>query len=143
MVLRKIALGTALVSSVFALAACQDDAHIASQNISRAADNFEVMRRVVFMNGITDEYMLEIIGLCSLDDRVSSVQVTCKTGEDAFIRHQLGLSDNVTYFAEQLESIDVSTNHYRVTFRPQQIIPDIDLRGSFDDLVTNHSEMNQ
>ena len=146
MVFRKIVLGAALVGSVFALAACQDDAQIASQNISRAADNFEVMRRVVFMNGITDEYMLEIIGLCSLDQLPqpnARVQVTCKIGENEFVRHQLGLSDNVTYFAEQLESIDVSTNHYRVTFRPQQIIPDIDLRGSFDDLVTNHSEVNQ
>jgi len=141
--MKKFILGGALLASTFALAACQDDAQIASQNISRAADNFEVMRRVVFMNGITDQYMLEIIGLCSLNDRTTSVQVTCKIGEDEFIRHQLGLSDNVTYFQEQLEAIDVSANHYRVTFRPQQIIPDIDLRGSFDDLTTNHSEVNQ
>ena len=140
--MKKLLLGTLLAGSVLTLAACEDDATIASRNISRAADNFEVMRRVVFMNGITDTYMLEIIGLCSLDDRTTSVQVTCRT-EDGFIRHQLGLSDNVTYFAEQLESIDVSASHYRVTFAPQQIIPDIDLRGSFDDLVTNHSEVNQ
>jgi hypothetical protein len=138
-ILATVAAGVALL----ALAGCQDDAVIASQNISRAADNFEVMRRVVFMNGITDEYMLEVIGLCSLNDRTNSVQVTCKIGNNQFVRHQLGLSDNVTYFAEQLESIDVSVNHYRVTFRPQQIIPDIDLRGSFDDLTTNHSEINK
>lgn len=141
--MKKLITGTVLAASVLALAACQDDATIASQNISRAADNFEVMRRVVFMNGITDEYMLEIIGACSLNDRTTSVQVTCKDGAGEFVRHQLGLSDNVTYFAEQLEAIDVSTNHYRVTFKPQQIIPDIDLRGSFDDLTTNSSELNQ
>ena len=143
MKLTKIVTVAALVAGAFTLSACQDDATIASQNISRAADNFEVMRRVVFMNGITDEYMLEVIGACSLNDRGSSVQVTCKNGEGEFVRHQLGLSDNVTYFAEQLEAIDVSTNHYRVTFKPQQIIPDIDLRGSFEDLTTNHSEVNQ
>jgi hypothetical protein len=141
--MNKLTLATLGVVSVITLAACQDDATIASQNISRAADNFEVMRRVVFMNGITDEYMLEIIGLCSLDPRTDAVQVTCKIGENEFVRHQLGLSDNVTYFAEQLETIDVSTNHYRVTFRPQQIIPDIDLRASFEDLTTNSSEVNQ
>lgn len=143
MKLTKIVAATALVAGAFTLAACQDDATIASQNISRAADNFEVMRRVVFMNGITDEYMLEIIGACSLNDRTTSVQVTCKNGDGEFVRHQLGLSDNVTYFAEQLEAIDVSTNHYRVTFKPQQIIPDFDLRGSFEDLTTNSSEINQ
>jgi len=142
-IMNKLTLAALGAVSVLTLAACQDDATVASQNISRAADNFEVMRRVVFMNGITDEYMLEIIGLCSLNPRTDAVQVTCKIGENEFVRHQLGLSDNVTYFAEQLETIDVSTNHYRVTFRPQQIIPDIDLRGSFDDLTTNSSEVNQ
>ena len=141
--MKRLTTGIALCAAMIGLSACQDDATIASHNISRAADNFEIMRRVVFMNGITDEYMLEIIGLCSLNDRQTSVQVTCRTGEDAYIRHQLGLSDNVTYFAEQLEAVDVSVNHYRVTFRPQQIIPDIDLRGSWSDLVTNHSEVNQ
>lgn len=143
MKLTKILSATALIAGAFTLSACQDDAQMVSHNISRAADNFEVMRRVVFMNGITDEYMLEVIGACSLNDRGSSVQVTCKDGNGEFVRHQLGLSDNVTYFAEQLETIDVSANHYRVTFKPQQIIPDIDLRGSFEDLTTNHSEVNQ
>jgi predicted small secreted protein len=133
----------ALAATAVTLTAC-NDAEIASANISRAADNFEVMRRVVFMNGITDNYMLEIIGLCSINDRVTSVQVTCKIGEDEFIRHQMGLSDNVTYVAEQLDAIDVSVDHYRVTFKPQAIIPDVDLRGSFDSLINDDSDtMNQ
>jgi len=45
-------------------------------------------------------------------------------------KHFLGISDNVTYFAEQLASRDVSTFHYRVIFKPQTILPDIDFRGS-------------
>ena len=40
------------------------------------------------------------------------------------------MSDNVTYFAEQLDSTDASIYHYRVIFKPQTIIPDIDFRGS-------------
>ena len=142
--MKKLLIVTTIAASAFALTAC-NDAEIASANISRAADNFEVMRRVVFMNGITDEYMLEVIGLCSLHqyDAPARVQVTCKIGEDEYIRHQMGLSHNVTYFAEQLDSIDVSVNHYRVTFRPQVLLPDIDLRGSFDELVENASEVNQ
>lgn len=142
--MKKLLIVTTIAASAFALTAC-NDADIASANISRAADNFEVMRRVVFTNGITDEYMLEVIGLCSLQQHTSParIQVTCKIGEDEYIRHQMGLSDNVTYFAEQLDSIDVSVNHYRVTFRPQVLLPDIDLRGSFDELVENASEVNQ
>lgn len=124
----------AIIASV--LAGC-DDARIASINISKAAGNFEVMRRVVFMNGITDKYILEIVGLCSMRQWRRQLRVTCKNGEQ-YVKHVLGLSDNVTYFAEQLTAIDVSSNHYRVTFKPQAIIPDFDLRGSFED--SNHEQ---
>lgn len=128
----------AIASSV--LIGC-DDAKVASRNLSKAADNFEVMRRVVFMNGITDNYMLEIVGLCSIEDQKHQLEVTCKNGGQ-HVKHFLGLSDNVTYFTEQLTAINVSENHYRVTFKPQAIIPDFDLRGSFEDLITNSSEIN-
>ena len=43
-----------------ALTACSSDADVASENLSKAADNFEVQRRIVFFNGITDEYRLTI-----------------------------------------------------------------------------------
>lgn len=112
------------------LAAC-NDADVASRNLSKAADNFEVTRRVVFYNGITGEYMLTIEGLCSLGAaaETKAVTVTCKTGPDAYKKHFLGLSHNVTYFAEQVEAKKASVYHYRVVFKPSVIIPDIDFRG--------------
>lgn len=120
-----------------------DDADVASRNLSKAADNFEILRRVVFMNGITDRYMLEIVGLCSIVDQQNQLEVTCKTGE-GFKKHFLGLSDNVTYFVEQIDIFDVSVNHYRVTFKPQALLPDVDLRGSWDSLLNDNSdEMNK
>lgn len=63
--------------------------------------------------------------------------------EDAYNKHFLGLSDNVTYFAEQLETADVSAYHHRIVFKPQAIIPDIDFRGSAEELLENASESNQ
>ncbi|MCO5072079.1 MAG: hypothetical protein M9944_12815 [Rhizobiaceae bacterium] len=119
-----------------AIAGCTD-ADVASRNLSKAADMFEVNRRVVFYNGITGGYMLTVEGLCSLGNRDSAGQlsITCKTGPDAFKKHFLGLSDNVTYFVEQLEPNKVSTYHYRVVFKPQTIIPDIDFRGDLQELA--------
>jgi hypothetical protein len=38
------------------------------------------------------------------------------------------LSDNVTYFSEQLEAKDVSTSQYRVIFKPSAIIPTIEIK---------------
>lgn len=111
------------------LTGCQRDAQVASKNLSYAADNFQLDRRIVFYNGITGDYVLTIEGKCSFDavsDR--KVDVTCKIGEDEFKKHSLGISDNVTYFSEQLTSKGVSTYQYKVDFRPTTIIPDIDLK---------------
>ena len=106
------------------------DAHVASSNISKKADMFEVYRRVVFYNGITGDYMLSIEGFASIkyDGMDRQLEVTVKTGHNQYKKHFLGLSDNVTYFAEQLEASKVSAYHYKVIFKPESIIPDFDLK---------------
>jgi ABC-type Fe3+-hydroxamate transport system substrate-binding protein len=106
------------------------DADIASQNLSTAADQFEITRRIVFYNGVTGEYILVVEGLCSLgnNDTEYSLSVTCKTGANEYKKHYLGLSDNVTYFAEQIDSSSADVYNYRVIFKPSAIIPDIELQ---------------
>lgn len=111
------------------LVACSNDAQVASSNLSKAADNFEINRRIVFYNGITGDYMLTIEGLCSQEPSDRKLAVTCKIGPNEFKKHFLGLSDNVTYFSEQLQPAKASTYHYRVTFKPSVIVPDIDFRS--------------
>lgn len=111
----------------FVISGCETDAKIASNNLSKAADMFEINRRVVFFNGITGDYMLTIEGLCSIKDQGNQLEVTCRTGESAYKKHFLGLSDNVTYFVEHLEPTDVSLFRYKVIFKPKTILPDIDL----------------
>lgn len=117
------------------LSGCDNDARVASRNLSQAADNFEVNRRIVFYNGITGDYMLSLEGRCSFDaSNARKLDVTCKTGPKEYKKHSLGLSDNVTYFSEQLQGSDVSVYHYRVVFKPQTILPDIDFKGSTEGL---------
>ena len=128
-------LSVAAIASAGFLAACGNDAQVASYNLSKAADMFEIDRRIIFYNGITGEYMLSLEGRCSITDQGNQLEVTCKTDENEFKKHFLGLSDNVTYFAEQLKGGDVSTYHYRVVFKPQSIVPDIDFRGDMDELT--------
>lgn len=108
------------------LSSCSDDALVVSKNLSKAADNFEINRRIVFYNGITEQYILTIEGYCSLkkDHTDNQLEVTCKTGPSSYRKHLLGLSDNVTYFAEQVGPESVSAYYYRVAFRPQTIIPE-------------------
>lgn len=126
--MKKVILALAIVSA-FGVAACEKDADIASRNLSTAADMFQINRRVVFYNGITGDYILSIEGLCSLgnNDTAGTLTVTCKTGATEYKKHFLGLSDNVTFFAEQIEPSPVDVFHYKVIFKPASIIPDVDL----------------
>lgn len=115
---------------LLALASCDQPADVASRNLSVAADNFEIQRRVVFYNGFTGEYILQIEGLCSIGnyDTSQRMSVTCKVGPNSYKKHFLGLSNNVTFFAEQMDSANVSPYHYKVIFRPSVIVPDLEVR---------------
>lgn len=129
--IKKILAAIALALSVcIGLAGCSNDADVASWNISKDSDNFKVTRRIVFFNGITDKYLMTIEGRCSIkkDGGDKQLEVTCKVGEDDYKKHFLGLSDNVTYFVEQVDAANVSVNHYKVVYKPETIVPDIELR---------------
>lgn len=123
----------AALSLTLGLAACSSDADIASDNLSRAADNFEIARRIVFINGITDKYILAIEGYCSLgnNDKTREISVTCKDkdGYGGFKKYFVGLADNITYTVEQLAPALVSTERSRVVFKPEQIIPGVRVGG--------------
>ncbi len=128
--MKKIALSVLGIGTAAVLGACSRDADVASYNLSQAADNFEINRRIVFYNGITGGYILTIEGLCAQKpEDGKKLSVTCKTGPGQYKKHFLGLSDNVTYFSEQIDSAPAGTYHYRVVFKPSVIVPDIDFKG--------------
>ena len=130
--MKKLIALAALPVMVLVGSACTDSkADVASHNLSKAAEQFEIERRIVFFNGITDKYLLTVEGRCSVETGESalggSLEVTCKVGPNEYKKHFLGLSDNVSYFVEQIESASVSEYHYRVIFRPDQIIPAVEV----------------
>lgn len=110
---------------------CESEVDTVNHNLSKSADSFEVQRRIIFFNGITDKYLFTIEGLCSLDaSDADKLRVTCKVGNDQYKRHYLGLSDNVSYFVEQTDAKTEDPFRYKVLFRPESIIPDIDIQTS-------------
>ena len=125
--MKKIILGILVaILATLAFVGCESDAYMASQNLSKAADQFEIYRRAVFYNGITNEYILVVEGYLSIEDQGNQLEVTVKTEDGQFLKHFLGLSDNVTYFVEQIREADVSSARYRVIFKPSTIVPNID-----------------
>jgi hypothetical protein len=127
--MKKFGLIAVVLGMVLFLTGCSD-ADVVSERISTEADYFKIERRIVFYNGITGDYMLSIEGRCSLgnDRTAEEVSITCKTGEDTYKKHFLGLSDNVTYFIEQVTAGYEDPYHYLVVFKPATILPDIDLK---------------
>jgi hypothetical protein len=121
------------LSLLMAAAGCSTDADVASQNLSIAADNFQIERRIIFIDTWTDTYLLSITGLCSIKSAEGTtgtpgVAVTCKVGANEYKKHYLGLSGNVTYFSEQVGPAQVGVYRYKVVFKPSVILPDIDMR---------------
>lgn len=112
------------------LAACKQDAQQASDNLSTAADNFEVYRRVIFYNAIKGENIMVIEGFCSVDfTDPNKESVICKVGgtkdNPVVVRNGMSRSDNVFCSYTQLNPVGVSANHYRLVLKPEQAIPDI------------------
>ena len=130
--MKKIAIASLAVSAALALTGCSTQADTVSYNLSQEAEKFQIQRRIIFFNGITDKYLLEIQGRCSVEAGkqsllAGSLEVTCKVGKNSYKKHFLGLSDNVSFMVEQLDAKEVSKYHYNVIFKPDAIIPDITL----------------
>jgi hypothetical protein len=109
--------------------ALTSDAAVARRNLETAEQNFQVYRRVVFYNGITDSYVLTVEGYLAVTvDNDGDLVVTVKTEDGKYLKHYLGLSDNVTYFSEALAPNSVSDKSYKVVFKPSVIIPTIEIK---------------
>lgn len=126
--MKKLLLIIAVLLITLSLSAC-DPADTVSTNLSKEADHFNIMRKIVFYNVITGEYMYAMEGYCSIeaDTADEQLEVTCEIGKSTYVKHFLGISDNVSYMVIQLEAVDVSAYHYKIYLRPQTLIPDIEI----------------
>ena len=118
----------AISAAALILTGCSSAADTTSYNLSEAAENFEIERRVTAINGITGEVMMEIEGRCSIESGSTGVmgalEITCRIGPDEYVKHFVGLSDNVSYIVQQLETADASIYHHRVIIRPENLLPE-------------------
>lgn len=120
--------------ALFAAACTDSEADTANDNLSKAAENFEVPRRIVGINGITDEPLFVVEGFCSYEvPDNGTFEAICKNEDGTVERTTLYLSDNVTFVSTQLRGVKVDLFNPRIIFRPETIIPNFDLSTSNDD----------
>jgi hypothetical protein len=110
------------------VAGCSSAASTASDNVSTAADNFEVNRLIVGINLRTGETLFSAQGACSIT-RDGDLVVICKesANPDTFKKHYFGLAEGVTYVSTQLGPVAASGFHTRIILRPTTFIPNFDL----------------
>lgn len=111
---------------------CTSDADMASENLSTAAEQFEVQRRVTVVNSFTDKVVFEVEGRCSIEPTAKQLVAICKHGPDDFRKHYTGVGDNGIWSAFQLDPVDVDVYHTRVIIKPETVLPDFDLETSGD-----------
>ena len=127
--MKKLAMIVLAVMGMLLLSGCTD-ADVASSNLSEDADNFKVLRKITFINTVTDEVLYTVEGNMSINADVgdNQLEITAKTGADEFQKHFLGLSPTTVYIVEQLEWNKTNQYQFKITIKPSALVPDIDVR---------------
>lgn len=102
------------------------EADRASYNISREADNFNIVRRVTVIDCINGDVLFQMSGKMSIKaDRDDNQLEITVSDNGRYQKHIIGLSDNVTYVVEDLNlgENDVSAYHYTIIYNPKMWLP--------------------
>lgn len=108
---------------------CANDADIASMNLSTDADNFKVLRKVTFINTVSDEVLYTVEGNFSINADMgdNQLEIVAQVGKNEFQKHFLGLSPTTVYIVEQLEWQEVDKYRFKINIKPSSLIPDVDI----------------
>ena len=122
-----IALSLALICLLYCFTGCTQ-AETVNHNLSQAADNFEVVRKITVYNARTDFIIMEMEGLMSLTNNTTSeLVVTCKTGPQQYKKNYIYLNEYVIYVVEDISGTTTDPYHYKVHFYTAQ--PDFDINS--------------
>lgn len=104
---------------------CTQQADRVSENISKQADNFNVIRQITVINCIKGDVLFQMTGKMSLyvDSSESQLEITVEDEKGAYKKHFIGLSDNVTYTVEDVTDNYVDNYHYTLNFNPNMWFP--------------------
>ena len=120
-----IAILLVMVCMMGVLTGCTEAENV-NYNLSQAADNFEVVRKITVYNARTDMIIMEMEGYMSLSNNsTSELVVTCRTGETEYKKNYVYLNDYVIYVVEDITSTVTDPYHYKIHF--YTAMPDVDL----------------
>ena len=124
--MKKILKLVCVITIVLCLSGCdQNQADIVSYNISKEADNFNVIRQLTVINCIQGDVLFQMTGRMSInvDEADKQLEVTVEVEKDQYKKHFIGLSKEVTYVVEDITGSNVSAYNYTLNFNPKMWVP--------------------
>ena len=110
---------------VTCLVGCSEADNV-NYNLSQAADNFEVVRKITVYNARTDMIIMEMEGAMSLSNNsTSELVVTCMVGPNQYKKNYVYLNDYVIYVVEDITNTVTDPYHYKIHF--YTALPDFDI----------------
>lgn len=122
---KKFAMVAVVMALMFSMTGCIDEATVVSHNVSKEADNFNVVRRLTVINTRTDKCLLQMTGKISIEDVTDGIAVLVEVDRDKGIyqKHWVYLNENTMYTVEDLNGVGVSKYAYELEFMPQELVP--------------------
>ena len=105
---------------------CGTESSRVSYNLSKQADNFNVVRQITVINCIKGDVLFQMSGKMSINADIADNQLEVIVEDGgSYVKHFIGLSDNVTYVVEDLNlgSNEVAKYKYTLNFNPNMWIP--------------------
>jgi uncharacterized membrane protein len=115
-----------VVAMVCVFTGCQTQAEKVSYNLSKEADNFNIVRQLTVINCIEGDVLFQMTGKLSIKADMADNQLEITVQDNGtYVKHFVGLSDNVTYVVEDLNLGDNAVSNYKYTlnFNPNMWIP--------------------
>lgn len=120
-----VAIAALIIIVLMTLTGCTSEAEMVSYNVSKQADNFNVMRRLTVINTRTDKCILQMTGKISIEDVTDGIAVLVEVDRKKGIyqKHYVYLNENTMYTVEDVTGVRVSRYAYEMEFMPQTLVP--------------------
>lgn len=119
--IKKILIVVMVAVMVLSMCSCRQADRV-SWNVSKEADNFNVVRRLTVMNARTDTILLEMTGRFALSNNgVNELVIISEVAEGEYKKNYVYLNEYTIYVVEDISGAEVSQYHYEVNFLPQMI----------------------
>ena len=121
--MKKILAIVLILIMVLSFSSCRESTMV-SYNVSKEADNFNVVRRITVFNIRTDTVLLQMTGRLALKNNDhSELVVLAEVEKGVYQKHFIYLNEYTMYTVEDLRGTEVSPYAYELEFLPQMLVP--------------------